>query len=129
MVRSLVAAWNRRDLEAILELGGEEMAFVNSPTAVEPGTRRGRDEVSAAIRAQWEILADGRVEFDEFFDRGDEVITLGHISRRMPGSEARIEDTVLSSYRFSEGKLTRVEVLGFGQAEVKKALEAAGLSE
>ena len=40
MVRSLVEAWNRRDLDAMLDLGGEEMAYVNSPTAVEPGTRR-----------------------------------------------------------------------------------------
>ena len=39
MVRRLVDAWNRRDIEALLDLGGPEIAFVNSPTAVEPGTR------------------------------------------------------------------------------------------
>jgi hypothetical protein len=113
----------------MLDLGGEEMAYVNSPTAVEPGTRRGRDEVSAAARAQWEILDDARVEVDKFFDRGDEVITLSRVSRRMPGSDDRIEEPVLSSYRFREGKMIRVEVLGFGRAETQKALEPAGLSE
>ena len=50
MVRRLVDAWNRPDIEALLDLGGPEIAFVNSPTAVEPGTRRGTDEVVAAVR-------------------------------------------------------------------------------
>ena len=76
MVRRLVDAWNRRDIEALLDLGGPEIAFVNSPTAVEPGTRRGTDEVVAAVRKQWEIL-DARWEVDEFFDRGDEIFALG----------------------------------------------------
>ena len=129
MVRSLLDAWNRRDLDAMLDLGGSELAFVNSPTAVEPGTRRGRDEVIEVARKQWEILADARIEVDKFFDRGDEVITLGRLSRRMPGSDARIEEPHLGSYQFRDGKITRVEVLGFGRAEVQKALEAAGLSE
>ncbi len=129
IVRDLLDAWNRRDLEAMIDLGGEEIAYINSPTAVEPGTRRGRDEVSAAVRKQWEILADGRFEVDKFFDRSDEVITLGRLSRRMPGSDDRIEEPFLGSYRFRDGKLTRIEVLGFGRAETENALEAAGLSE
>ena len=129
MVRSLVDAWNRRDLDAMLDLGGEELAFVNSPTAVEPGTRRGRDEVTEVARKQWEILADARIEIDEFFDRGDEIIALGRLSRSMPGTDSRIEEPYLGSYRFREGKLTQVEVLGYGNAEVQEALEVAGLSE
>ena len=47
IVRRMLDAWNRRDLEAILALGDPEGEFVNSPTAVEPGTRRGSDEVAA----------------------------------------------------------------------------------
>jgi ketosteroid isomerase-like protein len=129
LVRRLLDAWNRRDLEAMLELSGPEIAFVNSPTAVEPGTRRGRDEVSAAVEKQWEILTDGRVEVHEFFDRGDEIIVVARLSRRMPGSDAKIEEPQLGSYRFRDGKLIEMEVLAFGRAEVKRALEAAGLSE
>ena len=127
IVRRGLDAWNRRDLDALLDLGDFE--FVNSPTAVEPGTRRGRDEVSAAIRMQWEFLTDGRFEADQFFDRGDEILALGRLSRRMPGSDARIEDRWLGSFKFRDGELIRAEVLGFGGAEVQKALEAAGLQE
>ena len=129
IVRRLLDAWNRRDLDAMLDLGGSELVYVNSPTAVEPGTRRGRDEVIEVARKQWEILADARIEVDKFFDRGDEVIALGRLSRRMPGSDARIEEPQLGSYQFRDGKIIRVEVLGFGGAEVQEALEAAGLRE
>ena len=129
IVRRLLDAWNRRDLDAMLDLGGSELVYVNSPTAVEPGTRRGRDEFREVARKQWEILADARIEVDKFFDRGDEVIALGRLSRGMPGSDARIEEPQLGSYQFRDGKIIRVEVLGFGGAEVQEALEAAGLSE
>jgi ketosteroid isomerase-like protein len=128
MVRRLVDAWNRRDIEALLDLGGPEIAFVNSPTAVEPGTRRGTDEVVAAVRKQWEIL-DARWEVDEFFDRGDEIFALGRLSRRMPGSDRQLEQPLLVSYTLRNRKPIRAEILGFGVTEVETALEAAGLSE
>ena len=103
MVRRLVDAWNRRDIEALLDLGGPEIAFVNSPTAVEPGTRRGTDEVVAAVRKQWEIL-DARWEVDEFFDHGDEIFALGRLSRRMPGSDRQLEEPLLVSYTLRNRK-------------------------
>jgi ketosteroid isomerase-like protein len=129
IARRVVDAWNRRDLEAILALGDPDGEFVNSPTAVEPGTRRGSDEIAAVARAQWEILLDARQEIDRIYDRGDEIIVLGRLSRRMPGSEARIEDRSLASFKFHDGKVTRLQVLGFGATEVQEALKAAGLTE
>jgi hypothetical protein len=47
----------------------------------------------------------------------------------MPGSDARLEDRVLVSYKIRGGRIFRTEVLGFGRAEVQSALEAAGLAE
>jgi len=129
IVRRGLDAWNRRDMDALLDLGDFGIEFVNSSTAVEPGTRRGRDEVSAAVQAQWDFLTDGRFEVDQFFDRGDEIIALGRLSRRMPASDARIEDRFLGSYKFRNDKIIRVEVLGFGRAEVQAALKAAGLRQ
>ena len=129
LARRFLDAWNRRDLETIRALSDPALEFVNSPTAVEPGTRRGFDECTAVLRAQWEILLDGRQEIDRAYDRGDEVIVLGRLSRRMPDSEARIADRVLNSFTVRDGRFTRFQVLGFGAAEVQDALEAAGLSE
>ncbi len=129
IVRRVVAAWNRRDEEELLALADPEIEFVNSPTAVEPGTRRGVDEITAVFRTQWEILLDGRLEIDRIYDRGEEIVALGRFSRRMPEGDARIEDRWLGSWTIRDGKVVRNVVLGFGRAEVQEALEAAGLGE
>jgi ketosteroid isomerase-like protein len=129
IIRRAADAWNRRDMEDLLALTDPEAEYVNSPTAIEPGTRRGWDEVSAVMRAQWEWVTDARAEIDRIYDRGEEAILLGRVSRRMPGSDARLEDRVLVSYKIRGGKIVRTEVLGFGRDEVQTALEAAGLSE
>jgi ketosteroid isomerase-like protein len=129
ILRRAIDAWNRRDIEDLHALGDPEGEYVNSPTAIEPGTRRGRDEITTVLRAQWESLTDGRWEIDRIYDRGEEMIASGRISRRMPGSDARLEDRVLVSWKIRSGKIVRTEVLGFGRDEVHAALEAAGLSE
>jgi ketosteroid isomerase-like protein len=129
IVRRMVDAWNRRDEEELLALGDPEAEWVNSPTAVEPGTRRGSDELMAVFRTQWEFLLDGRIEIDRIYDRGEEIVALGRLSRRMPEGDARIEDRWLGSWRIREGRVVRTEVLGFGSTEVQGALEAVGLSE
>ena len=129
IVRRMYDAWNRRDEEEMLALSDPEVEFVNSPTAVEPGTRRGTNEVLAAARTQWEFLRDGRQEINQIYDRGEEILVLGRLSRLMPEGDARIEDRVLASWTVRDGKVVRTAVLGFGGAEVDKALEAAGLRE
>ena len=128
IVRRLVDAWNRQDLEAMLALTDPEAEYVNAPTAVEPGTRRGHDEMVAVLRKQWEGIPGALLEIDQSHDRGDEIITEGRISRTMPGSDARISTPGLISWKFSDGKLIRLEQLGAGP-EFPEALEAAGLRE
>jgi ketosteroid isomerase-like protein len=128
IVRRMYDAWNRRDEEQLLALSDPEVEYVNSPTAVEPGTRRGTNELLAVVRMQWEMLADGRQEIDRIFDRGEEIIVLSRLSRRMPEGDARMEDQALISWRIRKDEAVRVEVLGFGKTEVDKALKAAGLS-
>jgi ketosteroid isomerase-like protein len=129
LVRRMYDAWNRRDEEEMLALSDPEVEYVNSPTAIEPGTRRGTNEVLAVARTQWEFLRDGRQEIDRTYDRGEEIVVLGRVSRRMPDGDARIEDRALVTWTIRDGKVVRVEVLGFGGAEVGEALEAEGLRE
>ncbi len=102
---------------------------MNAPEAVEPGTRRGHDELVAVVRTQWEALGPGaRQEIDRLHDRGDEIISQVRASRTMPGSVDRIEIRILASWQIRDGKVSRVEILGAGSA-FQKALDAAGLSE
>ncbi len=128
IVRGLVDAWNRRDLQGMLAQAHREVEYVNAPTAVEPGTRRGQDGLADVLRTQWEALPGGRQEIDRVDDRGDEVITVGRVSRLLPGSDALIDTPAVISWRFHDGRVTRIEVLGLGP-ESQKALEAAGLRE
>jgi hypothetical protein len=46
----------------------------------------------------------------------------------MPGSDARLDNPILLSWKFRDGKVIRLEMLGAGP-EFPEALEAAGLSE
>ena len=127
-VRSLVDAWNRRDVEAILSRIHPDGEYVNAPTAVEPGTRRGHEAIVAVLRRQWDSLSGGFQEVDPIDDRGDEIITVGRVTRTMPGSDTRISNPLLISWKFREGKLIRVEQLGAGP-HFPDALKAAGLKE
>jgi len=96
IVRRSLDAWNRRDIAGALALVDAEAEYVNPASAVEPRTRRGTSELTAVLRAQWEALTDGRWEIDRIHDRGEEAIAVGRLSRRMPGSDTRIEDQVLT---------------------------------
>ena len=129
IVRQAVDAWNRRDIEDLNALGDPEREYVNPPTAIEPGTRSGKDEVTAVVREQWQWLTDARAEIERIYDRGEEAILLARVSRQMPGSDARLEDRALVSYKIRSRKIVRIEVLAFGRDEVRTALEAAGLEE
>ena len=128
IVRRMVDAWNRRDLEVLPVLVHPEAEYVNSPTAVEPGTRRGYDELTAVFQTQWEIL-DARQEIERIYDHGDEIFVLGGFSRRMPESETRLEARFLASFTIHQGKVTRIRALAFGPTEVQEALETLGLSD
>ena len=128
IVRRAIDAWNRRDLAGLLDLAAPGIEYVNSPEAVEPGTKRGLDEVVGVFRSQWESLPGGRMDINQLHDRGDEVIGVGRVSRLMPGSEARVGNPVLLSWRLENGRITRTEMLG-AATRFQKALEAAGLSE
>ena len=126
IVRRAIDAWNRQEVEDMLALVDPEVEYVNQPTAVEPGTRRGHDGLVDVVRAQWEALPGGHQEVDRIHERGEEIISVGRASRLMPGGEARIDTPLLLSWTIRDGKIRRIEVLGVGP-EFHNALEAAGL--
>ena len=90
IVRSLVAAWNARDLDAVLSLASPAIEYVNSPVAVEPGTRHGHSEYAHVMQKQWEALGDARIEIE--WDRvdGDEVTMMLNLTRSLDGSVSTI---------------------------------------
>ena len=128
IVRSLIEAWNDRDIDALIEMADADIEYVNSPTAVEPGTRRGLDEVVGVFRAQWEALPGAVQVVDRIHDHGDQVIAETRVSRILADSDAQISNRLLFSTTFREGKVVRAEMLGAGST-FDAAREAAGLSD
>ena len=128
LVRRVIDAWNRRDLETLVRLVHADVVYVNPPTAVEPGTRRGTDEVAGVARDQWDGLLEGRLETDWIEERDGRVLVRGRMSQRISGSDARIEAPSVVAYTVRDGRLARVDVLAVGAAEVEEALRERGLS-
>jgi len=128
IVLRIVEAWNRRDSDAILAAAEPDIEYVNPSTAIEPGTRRGHDEVAGVFRAQWEGLDDAVQVIDRVHDRGDEILTEGRVSRAMPGSDSRVDDRVLFSWTVRKGKIVRVHVLGIGST-FDDARDSAGIRD
>jgi ketosteroid isomerase-like protein len=125
LVRRGLDAWNRQDVGALLALCDAEVEFVNSPQAVEPGTRRGLEAVKTVFETQWDILAGAELHAQQVFERDDGIVTVGTISRRMPGSEAVIEAPFYMLWRVTGGRVSRIQVLEPDAAEVQDALGRA----
>ena len=128
IVRRALDAWNRRDLDTLIAAADPGIEYVNAPTAVEPGTRRGVAEVagcggrsgrpSTAVSRSTGSLTTAT--------RSSPWVAL---SGGVGEADARCEDRFLGSWKVRNGKIIRFEALGFGRTEVQAALEAAGLRE
>lgn len=128
IVRRAHDAWSSGDLPRLLALSDADIEYVNSPTAVETGVRHGSEGFAAVLRAQWEVLTDARLEIERMDDRGEDIVTLSRLSRRMPESDARIAVEALILWRVRMGRLIRIEVLGAGTG-VRDALVTEGLNK
>lgn len=127
LVHAAVEAWNQRDIDGMRVVAWEDVEYVNSPGAVEPGTRHGHEGLELVVRTQWEMLPDTVQTVEQMHHRDDgQVLTVGRVSRSMPDSDMRIDQALLASWTVRDGKLSRIEILGFGP-EVPDALVAAGL--
>ena len=71
LVRSIYARWAAD--ESARDLIADDLEYVNPPYAVESGTHRDRRKL-AAVR---DVYPDFRVEPEEYFDVGDDVVVIG----------------------------------------------------
>ena len=124
--RGHLEAWNRRDLETIIALAAPGIEYVNSPLAVEAGTRHGRAEYEAVLRAQWEVLGDARLEIEDLQAAGADVFATVRLSRSMPGGgESRMQARMAIRLTFRDDLLARQEIIP--EEQIADALAAAGL--
>ena len=123
--RDAIAAFNRRDVPALVELTTEDFEWVTWTGTVEPTVYHGAAGLAGYFRDAdvWEVL---NLEAREFRDLGGgRVLVIGTFSARGGGSGVAIEAPYYSAFFMSRGKLARV--LSFRTEE--EALAAAGLGK
>jgi ketosteroid isomerase-like protein len=111
-------------VDAIQPLLHPDVEFVNPAEAVEPGTRRGIDEVMIAFRAVG-AFKTATSELRELFPAGDSVVAAVTFRARSRDSDVELTQDEAHTWTFRNGKVTRFEWC----RDLASALEAAGLRE
>jgi ketosteroid isomerase-like protein len=106
------------------ELATPDIEYVNPPDAVEPGTRRGPDNVVAAMRGFSEVWRESRHELHELFDGGNVVVAAVSWYTLSTGSESELVQEEAHTWTLREGRIARFE---WGR-DLSGALRAAGLN-
>ena len=124
LARNAVAAFNRRDVPALVELTTDDFQWVTWTGTVESSVYDGAKGLAAYFQDAdvWEVLD---LDPQEFRDLGDKVLVVGTFHARGGGSGAEVRAPYYSAFFVSEGKLARVR--SFRTED--EALEAVGLRE
>ena len=123
-VEAMLAAYRRGDVEAILDLSQPDAEWVNPDYAIEPGTRRGREEIRRAIERIFEFFETVEVESIERTPDG-RILAITRVRSRGMGGGPGIEALTGTLYTIRDGLLVRYE--WFQSAE--EAREVAGMPE
>ena len=124
VARNAVAAFNRRDVPALVEMTTDDFKWVTWTGTVETTVYDGAEGLAGYFQDAdvWEVLD---LDAQEFRDLGDKVLVVGIFHARGGGSGAEVRAPYYSAFFVSDGKLARV--LSFRTEE--EAIEAVGLRE
>jgi ketosteroid isomerase-like protein len=126
LVRNAIAAYNRRDVEAMRALNHPDVQVDWSASrGLEAGVYQGWEEVLRFYqKAFFEMFEEINIEPDRFIEFGDSVVVPN--SAQMRGRDG-IETVARSAFVFEvrSGRLARICLY----QETHEALEAVGLSE
>ena len=128
LVKRLVEAFNRQDLDALAELSDSELEFVSVLTEVDAGGAvfRGPDLWSTYFEHMHETWEGRRAEDVRIFDAGDDrAAAVFQIVGKGKHSGVSVDQTIGITYEIRQGKLWRMR----SYRSSVEALEAVGLSE
>ncbi|HEY6771104.1 MAG TPA: nuclear transport factor 2 family protein [Solirubrobacterales bacterium] len=125
IARESIDAWNRRDVEWLVETASPDFEFVPliaSSVEGEAGVVRGSEEFRrffVELDETWEVF---HLETEEMEEVGDAVLVRSHLQAKGRGSGVELDQPLFSLLRF-EGDVP-VSLQGFADRE--SALAAAG---
>jgi ketosteroid isomerase-like protein len=89
LIRRGYEAWNRRDVDAVIEFLNPEIRWEGYTHIPESGTLIGRDQVRSWLERFLEAWEELDIEVTETIDKGDQVIAL--VRFRALGKESGVE--------------------------------------
>jgi ketosteroid isomerase-like protein len=128
-VRAAFAAWNRKDLEAVVARLHPQIVYHPRADEPDPSPHVGRDAYERLAYGFIDSFSEVTVEVLELIDAGDHVIAStvlhGVLRRQESASGAGVSDTYVFVYKLRDGLV--VECWEYRTKQ--EALEAVGLSE
>jgi ketosteroid isomerase-like protein len=105
-------------------LRAPDVEYVNPPDAIEPGTRRGIDDVMVAFGAVG-AFETATSELQQLFAAGDSVVAAVTFRARSRGSDVELAHEEAHTWTFRDGKVIRFDWC----RDLAAALEAAGVQK
>ena len=126
IAKRVIDAFNRRDLNAILECVNQDVEWFPALSVTFGGALRGREGIESYVREVGDTWEEYCVVDQDFRDLGgDQVLVLSRIKGRGTASGGVVDAAMGQVFDFRDGKIARVRTyLDHGEA-----LRAAGLSE
>ena len=119
-VQAIIDAFDRRDIEAMLDLNHPDGEWINPDYAIEPGVRRGREQVRGALERLLEFFQSIEVESMERAPDG-RILVISRV--RSGGAGPGIEARTGTLFTVRDGLLMRYQWF----LTPEEAREAAGL--
>ncbi|HKQ51914.1 MAG TPA: nuclear transport factor 2 family protein [Pyrinomonadaceae bacterium] len=108
LVRNIYDAYARRDLAAALSRFSPEVEFVQTNLLPWGGSYRGLEGAQASL-GQLIAHVDSRVEVEETFSAGDQVVVVGRTRGTARASGAPFDLRAVHVWTVVEGRITRFE--------------------
>ena len=123
IVRSILAAWDEGDVEAMSSVIAEAGVLVPLRAQLEGTTYLGPEGMRqfwTDLNADWEDL---RLPIEDLRERGDSVVAIIRMTARGRASGVDIDVRIGSLWELRDGKVTRLESF----SDPEEALRAAGI--
>jgi ketosteroid isomerase-like protein len=121
IVRASAVAYNRGDLDALMDLFDPEVEFVTLLL----GNHHGKEAIRAIFEENRTNLSGYRLDPDELIDAGDKVIAVAHLGGAGAASGIALDDRIAFVATLKDGLIVRQQTF----RNKGEALEAAGLTE
>jgi ketosteroid isomerase-like protein len=122
-VRSLVAAYNARDIDALLALFDERAEWHTTPGFLWPGPYRGRDAIRGLFEHWWQGWARGHADVQRLVVAGDRVAVDAEIHGRSAGDGLDVHVPLNWVFHVRDGQIDLVRSFE-NAAEANEALGA-----